>query len=87
MIIPEERLLILRHLRSMRKLSAELEDALHQLVEARRALLDAFQYQMTPEIQLIVDDANALSVQLEAMYLANEDRIASVSRAAHSSSS
>jgi hypothetical protein len=62
----------------MRELSAQLEDSLQQLVDAKLALLESFAHCMTPEIHEVVGASVALGVQLETLYLANEKQIACI---------
>jgi len=77
-VISEDRFLMYKHLKSMREISAQLEDALQKLVDARYSLEQAFADAMTPEVQQVICESIGLGAQLEALYLANEDHISYV---------
>lgn len=74
-VVSEDRFLLYKHLKSMREVSAQLEDALQQLVDARLSLMSAFEFCMNPEVQKVIDESNQLGVKLEAMYLNNANHI------------
>jgi len=84
-IVSEDRFLLYKHLRSMRDVSAQLEDALQQLVDARYSLTESFMYCMTAEVQQVINESTALGVQLETLYLHNEKQIAYVENILHES--
>jgi len=84
-VISEDRFALYRHLKSMREVSAQLEDALQKLVDARYSLMESFMYCMTAEVQQVINESTALGVQLETMYLQNEKQIAYVQSILHES--
>ena len=74
-VVSEDRFLLYKHLKSMREVSAQLEDALQQLVDARLVLMSAFEFCMTAEVMAVINESTALGVQLETLYLHNEKQI------------
>ena len=74
-VISEDRFALYRHIRSMREVSEQLEDALQELADARYSLTQSFKFCMTPEVEAVIRESTALGVQLENLYLHNEKQI------------
>jgi hypothetical protein len=84
-VVSEDRFLLYKHLKSMREVSEQLEDALQQLVDARLSLLAAFEHCMTVEVQAVISESTQLGVQLETLYLHNEKQRCYVESILHES--
>jgi hypothetical protein len=74
-VVSEDRFLLYKHLKSMREVSVQLEDALQELVDARYSLTESFRFCMTPQVELVIRESTALGVRLETLYLHNEKQI------------